>query len=180
MEIGFPSAAKKYTAIVAIVRGCRRAQVDVNSRESIIADHRSDTALFGTSVASWYRLRKKKEKCMNRSPDILPALKALKISTPGANCYEHMLSFWKERARMPARKMLEHFELTLPMCTKGRAKEFVQRKEVFAIAKWVVLDYQPDMHPPDQDVEMVGDDSDEVGDEETDESEDGGGDMDED
>ncbi|PBK59235.1 hypothetical protein ARMSODRAFT_983191 [Armillaria solidipes] len=176
MEIGFPSAAKKYTAIVAIVRGCRRAQVDVNSRESIIADPRSDTAPFGTSVASCPTL-----KCMNRSPDILPALKALKISTPGANYYEHILSFWKERARMPARKMLEHFELTLPMCAKGRAEEFVQRKGVFAIAKWVRgLDYQPDMHPSDQDVEMVGDDSDEVGDEETDESEDGGGDMDED
>ncbi len=52
---------------------------------------------------------------------------------------------------MSARKMLEHFDLTLPMCAKGRAEEFVQRKDVFAIAKWVVLDYQLDMHPPDQD-----------------------------
>ncbi|SJL11818.1 uncharacterized protein ARMOST_15229 [Armillaria ostoyae] len=108
---------------------------------------------------------------MNRSPDILPALKALKISTPGANYYEHILSFWKERARISAR-----IELTLLMCAKGRAEVFVQ----FAIAKAVALDYQPDMHPPDQDVEIEGDDSDEVGDEETDESEDGGGDMDED
>ncbi len=68
--------------------------------------------------------------------------------------------------------MLEHFELTLPMCAKGRAEVSVQRKEVFSIAKWAVLDYQPDMHPPDQDVEMEGDDSDELGDEETDEAED--------
>ncbi|PBK82697.1 hypothetical protein ARMGADRAFT_1090143 [Armillaria gallica] len=115
-------------------------------------------------------------KCMNRSPDILPALKALKISTPGANYYEHILSFRKKRARMPARKMLEHFELTLPT----RAEEFVQREEVFAIAKRrVVLKYQLDVHPPDQDVEMVEDNSD-LGDEETDESEGSGSDMDED
>ncbi len=79
---------------------------------------------------------------------------------------------------MPARKMLE--QLTLPTCAKGRTEEFVQREEVFAIAKRrVVLDYQLDVRPPDQDVEMVEDNSD-LGDEETDESEGSGSDMDED
>ncbi|SJL11801.1 uncharacterized protein ARMOST_15211 [Armillaria ostoyae] len=54
----------------------------------------------------------------------------------------------------------------------GRAEEFVQRKEVFAIATHrAMLHYQLDMHPLDQDVEMVGDDSD-LGNEETDESKD--------
>ncbi|KAK0438403.1 hypothetical protein EV421DRAFT_1971363 [Armillaria borealis] len=113
-------------------------------------------------------------KCTNHSPEILPALKLLQISTPRANYYEHSLSFWQERARMPGRMMLERFQLTFPMCAKGRPA-FLQRKEVFA--KTVVLDY---MHPPDQDVEMEEDDSDETDDEETGESEDSGGEMDED
>ncbi|KAK0199524.1 hypothetical protein DFS33DRAFT_225944 [Desarmillaria ectypa] len=119
--------------------------------------------------------------CMNYSPDILPALKALKISTPGVNYYEHILSFWQERAHMPTCKMLEHFELTLPMCAKGRAEAFIQRNEVFA--KRVVLDYQPDMHPLAwmlQDVEMGEDGADEMDREEIDESEDSSGEMDED
>ncbi|KAK0438368.1 hypothetical protein EV421DRAFT_962099 [Armillaria borealis] len=114
-------------------------------------------------------------KCMNHSPDILPALKTLQILTPRVNYYEHSLSFWQERARMPGSRMLERSQLTLPMCAKGRAEAFLQRKEVFA--KTVVLDY---MHPPDQDVEMEEDDSDETDDEETGESEDSGGEMDED
>ncbi len=118
--------------------------------------------------------------CMNYSPDILPALKALKISTPGANYHDHILSFWQERARMPARRMLEHFELTLSMCAKGKAEALVRGNEVFA--KRVVVDYQPDMHPPGwmlQDVEMEEDDADEMDDEEIDELEDGIGEMDE-
>ncbi|KAK0448464.1 uncharacterized protein EV420DRAFT_1711792 [Desarmillaria tabescens] len=119
--------------------------------------------------------------CMNYSPDILPALQTLKISTPGVNYYEYILSFWQERARMPAFRMLEHLELTLPMCAEGRAEEFVLRKEVFA--KRVVLDYQPDMHRSAwmlQDAEMGGDDVDEMDNAEIDESEDGSGEMDED
>ncbi|PBK82677.1 hypothetical protein ARMGADRAFT_1090127 [Armillaria gallica] len=94
-------------------------------------------------------------KCMNRSPD------TLKSSMPGANYYVHILSFWKEQAHMPVWEGQGVYSKDRGICN-------------------FMLDSQPDMHPPDQDVEMVGDDSDELGNEETDESEDSGGDMDKD
>lgn len=105
--------------------------------------------------------------CMSDFPDILPALKVLKISTPGVNYYEHILSFWQERARMRACTILECFELTLPVCAKEKAEAIVQRDEVFA--KKVVLRYQPDLHPPLwmlEDDRMEDDDADEMDDEE--------------
>ncbi|KAK0197768.1 hypothetical protein F5146DRAFT_57277 [Armillaria mellea] len=117
--------------------------------------------------------------CMNYSPAILPALKALKISTPGVNYYDHILSFWQERARMSAHIILEHFELMLPACAKGKVETLRRRNEVFA--KNVLVVYQPDKHPPGwmlQLADMEEDDGDEMDDDETDELEDGTGEMD--